>query len=179
MTLSIRVDDTDVQVLLGRLIVGLSPPALSEAFLGGIVEPYLISEAENRFASEGDEAVGGKWEPLTEATIRVREDLGYGGAHPINVRTGELKGHVTSGGESTPEAYGALLEFPGKAEGELATKMEHAQAGGISTSGKSFPARPVIALASGDLAVVLGMMEGYIYKVGGHGFTAKVGGTLQ
>lgn len=45
---------------------------------------------QEQFASEGAES-GDRWPELAKSTQEERERLGYGAAHPILVRTGELR----------------------------------------------------------------------------------------
>jgi len=49
----------------------------------------ILQDVERNFMTEGG-LVGG-WAPLSESTIKQRERLGFGGAHPILQRTGALR----------------------------------------------------------------------------------------
>jgi hypothetical protein len=152
--------DEEVIALLQSVEVALSPMALSE-FMAGPVASYLEVRVAERFASEGDD-VTGKWAPLAAATQAIRSSLGYGSAHPINVRTGEMLEFVSTG-DAKVEAGGASYTMPGSSpQGDLAAKMELAQNGGVSESGRDIPARPVLGLNMVDLEAVVGLLESHI-----------------
>lgn len=54
-----------------------------------------LARAERRqFKSEGNYGSAG-WAPLAPRTVRERQRLGYGGEHPILVRTGDLRDSLT------------------------------------------------------------------------------------
>lgn len=75
-----------------RVFVGLE--ATIDAFpqaLRAALPAIRAGHAQN-FRSESS-GFGG-WAPLAPATQRQRARLGYGAAHPILVRTGQLRGHV-------------------------------------------------------------------------------------
>lgn len=145
--------------MLDHLETKLNPVGMA-TFLGQVIDPYLHSRAEGRFLSEGDDAVG-KWVPLSHATQAIRAQQGYGSAHPINHRTGELEDYITgTPGAAHPHALGATLTFPGNPpKGELKTKVETAQRGKTSPQ---TPPRPVLAVNEKDLAFTLGALAAYI-----------------
>ena len=162
MSIQVIFRDEEVQHLLERLDVALSPAALAEFFLGAEVGPYLLGRIENRFEQEGDD-VSGAWAPLKDATQSIRAALGFQPAHPINVRTGELLQFLMHGWQAAPEAFGASLTVPDNdPTGELEEKMMMAQAGGP----RAVP-RPVLGMNLTDLAVVLMELDRYLTKMTG------------
>jgi hypothetical protein len=94
--------------------------------------------------------------------------MGYGAAHPINHRTGELERYITQeDGRVVAHGFGATLTLPGnKASGELKDKFIHAQAGGISENGRPYPARPVLAMDEADLMFVLTALATHVRQAG-------------
>lgn len=54
--------------------------------LGGAIVPLLRDTIKTHFATEGD-AFGKGWSELAPSTIKERTRLGYGGEHPIMIRT--------------------------------------------------------------------------------------------
>lgn len=148
------VDDSDVVQAMERLINLLSPEGAS-AFLAAEMGPYLSKRAKQRFANEGDDAVG-QWLPLAPATQAIREASNYpvAGDHPINRRSGELEDWVVGGGwNAYPTGLGASMQYPSRApSGELRKKVETAQ------KGKAYPrtpARPVLAVSETDMIFFL------------------------
>lgn len=148
-------DTAGVQSMLAHLERKLEPAQMG-VWLNTYVEPYLQQRAGQRFANEGDDAVGA-WAPLKPATEGIRASQGYGSSHPINRRSGELENYI----RNTPAALtinpaGAVLTYPGTPpSGELADKVSTAQ------SGRGFPAtvpRPVLGLGTTDVAGVLTML---------------------
>jgi hypothetical protein len=155
IAITVYGDDSGVEAMLDALDTALNPIALV-GFLGGVVDPYLRGRAKARFASEGDD-VSGKWAPLGEATQAIREQMGYGAAHPINRREGDLEAYITQQDAAVhPNPLGATLSLPGRGGGpDMHDKMVAAQQGGTGPSGKPFPARPVIGMNAQDLIFVL------------------------
>lgn len=143
----------DVEEQLRRLDTAISPTGLAE-FLGVKVDTYIRERAKSRFQGEGDDVVG-RWSPLKDATVAIREAQGFPGAHPINKRTGDLEDYIT-GHRSlvVPMGDGAYMRSPGDAAtGELLDKMERAQIGDSRTV-----ARPVVGMNEQDLIAVLTML---------------------
>lgn len=166
IAISIVGDDSGVQKMLEALDTAINPVAIA-GFLGGVVDPYLRKTADARFASEGDSA-SGQWAPLAQATQDIRAQMGYGSAHPINQRTGDLERYVTqTEGGVNIHPFGATLTLPpNNPGGEMADKLAAAQMGGVGPSGKPFPARPVYAMDSQDLAFVLLALAQHIERTG-------------
>lgn len=158
-------DDRGVQAVLNSLDSALSPVGVA-AFLGGTVQPYLQQRAEARFRGEGDDVVG-KWQALASATQYIRATQGYGAAHPINRRTGELEEYITgSPSQITIHAFGATLTHPGKKPlGELKEKVQVAQMGRPDNQGPDKPRtvpRRVLGMNERDLGFVLSALAIYI-----------------
>lgn len=158
--LLVLVDDKQALAMLSRLEQALTGPSL-HAFLMAGVEPYLRSRAKQRFDSEGDKAVGGKWAPLKPYTQRVRVDAGYGPMHPINKRTGALESYITQGSnEFRTSAISAALLMPGKG----GTK-DQKKAFETAQIGRRWPLtapRPVLALDQQDMIEVMVALGGFI-----------------
>lgn len=129
-------------------------------FLDKSVGPWLKGRAQDRFANEGDDAVGA-WAPLEAATHSIRRSRGFPGEHPINHRTGELERHIVGSGWSIVSSpMLAELEFPGSVPtGKLHDKVKTAQEG---SSSPLTPPRPVVGVNEADLAFVLGAMATYL-----------------
>lgn len=157
-------NERGVQLMLETIDSALSPVGLA-AFLYGSVAPWIKQRAEERFRNEGDD-VSGKWAPLQETTIEFRENQGFGGAHPINKRIGELEDYITQGQISVTTGPGVgVLQFPGNPPrtGSLREKMRTAQQG---RSSPQTVARPVLGLNEKDLGVVLTMLAFHIQHEG-------------
>lgn len=160
-------DNSGVEEMMKVIDTSLSAVALA-GFMSGVVGPYLQSRAADRFEGEGDDVVGA-WAPLASVTVDIRANQGYGGAHPINRRTDELRDYIVNGPMATPSlpGVGTDLIMPGKPpQGELVDKLVHAQRGGVSDSGKEFPARPVLGMNERDLAFVLLALATHVEKTG-------------
>lgn len=148
--------------MLDALDTALNPVAVA-GFLGAVVDPYFRKRARARFANEGDDVVG-KWRPLKDSTISIREQMGFGPG-PINSRTGELEEFITGGPNNINiHPWGASWIFPGaQPQGELFEKFETAQ------KGKEWPqtvARPVLGMNVQDLSFVLLALATHIEKAG-------------
>lgn len=139
--------------MLKHLDSALSVQGLAAFFKVG-VEPWLRERAENRFAVEGDDA-SGKWAPLQQSTVDIRESSGFGGPGPINRRTGELEAYITGADMGIVSVPGlATLTYPKeppKSKG-LQQKVATAQVGRMSPSTVR---RPVLALGEKDLGTIL------------------------
>lgn len=159
----IIVDTTEVAGMLDALAVGLSAPSL-ELFLREDVSRYFEEDISGRFEAEGD-AKSGEWAPLSEATIEIRNALGFGEG-PINVRTGELKEHVTEDREFFAGVEWTEMQIPGQTQDAvIAQKLSTAQRGSNSNPIPQFgptPARPVLAADEADLMKVMEMFVVHI-----------------
>lgn len=156
------VDKTsDAILLIEEIQKRLTGDALS-TYMRQSVIPWLRGRADARFDSEGDE-VSGKWAQLTYATSQIRDWMGYGPYHPINVRTGDLKDFIVhASGGLTQTANSAELTWPGDAVSPLlAEKIKTAQSG---KSSPNTPARPVIGLGALDEKAITADLAWYIMQ---------------
>lgn len=147
MWIQFDLDDRLLASQLVKLRDRLSNPGLQE-FLEQHADPYLKQRVQNRFSAEGDDAVG-MWVPLDPATVVIRQGLGYGGAHPINVRTHDMVNYLLhSGPDVGSVSDGMELTFPAKgAPSPIQDKIKTAQ------QGKPLPLtppRPVVAISGTD-----------------------------
>ena len=159
-----------VQAMLERVDSALSPIGMAE-FLGLAIGPWIKARAQDRFDREGDD-VSGKWLPLSDTTVEIRENMGFSGAHPINRRTGELEEYVTQGSIGIINGPGvSTLRYPNKppATKSLREKMTTAQKG---RSHPNTPPRRVLGLNERDLMHTLTMLA---FHVQGRGVTARDG----
>lgn len=160
MGISIQVigDSVGVQRTLEHLEAKLSPPGLT-TWIEADVDPWLRERAQARFTNEGDD-VSGLWLPLSPYTQNIRNQMGYGPDHPINVRTGALEDYITSAGNVYPTGVGVTLEAPGGTVApDMAAKLVTAQ------QGSSFPAtppRPVLGVNERDLEAVMVTLANWI-----------------
>ena len=164
----VDIDTVDVQKLLNRLNAGISPMSAMYV-LEKDVFPWFVEETVARFAYEGDWR-SDKWEPLSEATQRIREDMGYEGDWPINIRTSTLFNYVTTSNETHLLPGGAEMVMPGRApDTNTHDKYLTAQMG--SDKNPRFedsitPARPVVAWGEeADAMEILFMMSHHIVDV--------------
>lgn len=166
-SITTTVEDHAVQAMLTRLDTTLEPAAIA-GFLTGAVVPYLQKRGKMRFESEGDD-VSGKWLPLTEGTQSIRSAQGYGGAHPINKRDGELEEYIVgSPGMPVVEmGVGASLTYPGRppGNGNLQEKFQTAQQGQKSRQDgmRPAPARPVLGVNEADMGNIVLMLTYFIH----------------
>lgn len=166
--LQVLGDDSGVQRALEVLDSALNPIGIA-SFLGAVVDPYLRGRAKERFTVEGDD-VTGAWVPLSTATQTIRASEGYGAAHPINRRTGELERYITQSDNQIQimPTIGAELTLPGSAPiGKLEDKVKVAQQGDPSFGRSGTPARPVLGMNEQDLAFVLLALAVHVKRVGG------------
>lgn len=156
MSMEIIGDTAGVEHMLQHLQDKLSPPAMG-GFLDMKVSPYLQLRAKNRFSNEGDDVVG-KWAPLTPFTQQLRAAQGYGPAHPINKRTGQLEHYITEGpNRLIIDPGGATLTLPGAGTARAKDKLRVAQQG-EKVKGRVTPPRPVLGMNERDLFAVLTML---------------------
>ena len=141
--------------------VALTGAGLS-IFVSTRLRQWLQERAEARFVAEGDDA-SGKWKPLSDTTNKIRESLGYPAAHPINVRTGELKRYVESGkGDVGIDGFGVTYRWPG---GPVTPGIEKKMVGAQMGTGRQ-TARPVAAVNITDAAGVLVLLSDFILGPG-------------
>lgn len=161
--MDIEVDAAEVTMLMWSVRRATSAVSMM-SFLENVMVKRIREQAVARFASEGDQAVGGPWEQLRPATVTYRQYAGFPGFHPINRRTGEMERYITgSEGRAVGAAGWAELTYPGSPPGNqvLGRKVYTAQAGWKGESGQTNP-RPVLAWATSDLAFGVTALEGWI-----------------
>jgi hypothetical protein len=157
--LEFGVDISGPNRLLNALAITLGGSRLMY-FHEAVTQEWLRRRASERFASEGDSAVGGSWQQLTDSRNDIREHAGFPREHPINHATGELEDFITKGANQM--TYGALWSsflMPGRTRKKsLVAKMEAAQRGrpagspmpdgwgGSKPSPSATPPRPVIGM---------------------------------
>jgi hypothetical protein len=132
----------DLQLLMERLTVGL------EVWMRDHLVYWLLYRVNRRFVNEGDDA-SGPWQPLSPATEAIRASQGYSPAHPINVRSGELRNFLLGNrGDVTGLGGGFQLTYPGNTGSGLdQEKLQTAQRGKPQPN---TPERPVLALGVED-----------------------------
>lgn len=154
-------DFNEVRRLLFALSETLSPQRLT-LYMSQVLKPFIQQRAAERFANEGDE-VSGPWAELSEATVAIRENMGLPGAHPINVRTGQLQEFVTTTGDVYPTAMQSVLAMPSwqgvGGDPQITEKLQTAQLG--SPDGKTQP-RPVLGLGAKDMTFALISLAAFI-----------------
>jgi hypothetical protein len=156
----IKVDTRDTERLLDALERALSGPSLHD-WLMTRVDPMIRARAKARFMNEGDD-VSGPWEALSPATVRIRQEKGFPGEHPINKRTGELERYITGRGTVTTTGDVADLFAPGgNPQGELVKKIETAQAGRQTPYTNP---RKVLGINEADLLTTLVSLNGWLIE---------------
>lgn len=144
--------------MLEHLETKVSPPGLT-TWMEADVDPWLRQRAQDRFTNEGDDVVGA-WLPLSPYTQMIRQQMGYGADHPINVRTGELENYITSAGSIFETGVGVTLETPGgTVPPEMAVKIITAQQG---SSFPPTPPRPVLGVNERDLEAIMVTLANWI-----------------
>lgn len=166
--LTILVDQAQAQRAI-RAVALATTPGNYARFHYSFTSPYMRSKAKDRFRSHGDTA-SGPWAPLRDATEEIRENYGFPGASPINVRTHELESFVTGKpGEVQITPLDAGFFFPARPTSRaIKEKLETAQRGkpggtplfgGRQGMGAPTPPRPVAAMDATDLIHTLAALE--------------------
>lgn len=154
VTLHYEIDNT-LDEVIAKLEIATSGIAIG-GVLQAVLLPYLQQRAASRFSSEGDD-VTGPWEPLKPATEQFRDAQGFGRAHPINHRTGELENYIVgTAGAVIPTANSATLTYPGNPPSGrgLKDKVKRAQQGDQRTV-----ARPVLGVNEADLIFAVAALD--------------------
>lgn len=156
-----RVDSHDMDLILGRLTQSLTEERIA-VFMEEEAMSYLHERISQRFAHEGDDIVG-PWAPLRFSTEKVRGDAGFGAAHPINERTGELRNWLIASHTVTESGDGVIGDIPGNASIglELMDKLTTAQ---IGRSDPSTVARPVLGIGVVDMEAIVTSMRMWIVE---------------
>lgn len=158
--ISFYTDAHMAQIMLNNLALRMSPPAMTAFMQAGVV-PYIQGRIAKRFAGEGDDVVG-KWHPLKQETEIIRQTHGFPAAHPINVRTGQMRGLLTgSFGRVVSTGGMTELEYPSNANmtGQLQRKLMTAQMG---SQFPPTPARPVLGFNMNDNIALTALLAGYL-----------------
>jgi hypothetical protein len=153
----VAVDPSDAKDTFNKLDTALRAAGL-ENFLLNVVAPYLQKRASDRFASEGD-AASGRWSPLRKSTERYRMAGGYPPAHPINVRSGEMRNYLLGDPGQARVGNGmAILNWPGRPGSPLVNKkIRTAQQGSNTTR-----PRPVLAIDQDDNIFISASLTSYL-----------------
>lgn len=163
----IEGDFAGVRMMVDDLVEKLSPAGMA-MYLTQIMDPFLRERARERFANEGDNAVG-PWLALKDATQRIRESQGFGPSGPINRRTGALERYILgTPGSFASEGIASTLTFPGRppSGAYLETKVLTAQEG---KARPRTPRRPVLGVGATDMAFFQTSLS--IYIAGGRPVT--------
>jgi hypothetical protein len=169
--LEVSVDQGDkakLDALIQHIRVQLSPRGLADLMRADIFRE-MRERVQDRFAAEGDTTVGA-WSPLSTATENIRSSMGFPPDHPINERTGLLRGWVERSHVVTPMATGAELQMPGPFPSALMeTKFRRAQQGkakgGSKEAKRTMPARPVLAIGNVEKDLVDQRMMLFVDRV--------------
>jgi hypothetical protein len=161
---TITVDPFPVQRMMERVMKVLAGGNL-EAFLKGPAHEYLEHDIVQRFAYEGDKK-SGDWAPLSDATQRIRQSLGYS-PDDINIRQNEMFDVLTHEADYYSGPFEAEMSLPGSAgqRGRMKDKMETATKGRANNPIAGFgptPPRPVLSVDASDMEVLLTMLNGWI-----------------
>jgi hypothetical protein len=171
--LIIHVDHQRVDAMLGALQMAISPPSL-EWWLDEKAHPYFQEDIVQRFAYEGDRK-SGQWPPLTEATHRIRRELGYT-EDDINRRSNKLLEFVAEDYDTAVTQDMAVMNVPGDPPDALtARKLETAQLGSDDNPRGFAPTPPRPVLAEPDQVDVAFLLESLMFHVS----DMVTGGTLS
>jgi hypothetical protein len=156
---SVKVTYQRVDRMLRQMQFSTSPTSIA-AFLGGTVLPRLQRRAKARFDTQGDDAVGGTWEPLSAATLEIKANLGFRDKK-INQRTGHLMDSiVTARPVLGHNGYGTTLDFPGNFD-RPDLFLRNMQAAGELAG----PARPVVGVElESDVAHMLSSLQAWVVQ---------------
>ena len=159
----VSVQKVRVDRMLRGMLISTSPASIS-TYLGTILHPRLARRARERFAAQGDDAVGGPWKPLAASTLEIKASMGFGG-RGINVRTGHLRDSVINASPILGHnAYGQTLNFPGNWDRPDLFYRNLQAAGAINT----FVARPVVGVSlENDVAHMLSSLQQWIIRGAG------------
>lgn len=160
VSVAYHVDSAAARLMLSSLELKMSAAPMA-AFMQSSVVSYIQTRIANRFAQEGDD-VSGPWHPLAQETEVIRQRHGYPGAHPINVRTGQLRAFTTgSFGDVLSGGGNAQLSYPAGSNmtTQLMRKLLTAQMG---SAYPVTPARPVLGFNMDDNIALTALVAGYM-----------------
>lgn len=156
----IYVDPQDAVARMYRIGNRLSMLGL-QSFMHGVVVPWLQMRAADRFANEGDDAVG-QWTPLKQATMYLRMNQGFPAAHPINVRTGQMRNFILGAHGNVTAAPGvASLNWPGPT-GRVKSIDEKIRTAQMGKPNPATVARPVLGVSMTDTIFVMAATTAYV-----------------
>lgn len=126
---------TGLDVTLGSMATVLSSPG---------VLSVIREQFSRNFKTETGRT---KWAGLAPSTVQDRMRRGYGGRHPILVRTGALRTHVLkTPAKTTTTARGAELRIaPSPSVGGV-RKYRMLAKGGTTPTGGRVPGRPMVVI---------------------------------
>lgn len=167
----VSVEADSVEQLIGAVVQAVSPPAL-KFFMEDQVAEYFRDQVVSIFADLGGSGVpGGTWAPLTETTIKIREQLGYMDDMAINYRTGRLFDWAITH-SSEMDGFGAWLQMPDwgssyASDEDMVKKLFTAQKGWTQGPNEMIPdahtpPRPVLFIEPGDEIAVHAMLQIHI-----------------
>lgn len=158
--ISYEGNSRDIENMLRAFYNAFDDSRVASDLLPDHIYPVLRERLSQRFEAEGDDVVGA-WLPLAETTVRIR-----GSAHPINVRTGALKGAMLNNPPRIERhSLGATMWFPGDVSSDIQDKLQVAQYGGVTPQGQSVPPRPILGVNEADLELIMVALGEYIAKV--------------
>lgn len=159
VSIGMTMNAAHARAMLAAMHMRMQPPAML-AFMHAGISPYVRGRIGRRFNSEGDD-VTGRWHPLAAETQIIRQRHGYPGAHPINVRTGQMRQHLVASPGNAVSAGGiSQFTYPGTAPGgDLMNKLMTAQAGRQSPA--TLP-RPVLGFNMNDTVALTALVAGYV-----------------
>lgn len=149
----------DMDALFARMDRSIAGPALA-VFLQTQGQEFFHHDIEDRFNEEGDPKVG-FWAPLKDATISIRESLGFGDG-PINRRTDEMFDALMGDYPVSMGPAYAEMKVPGPVSDLAARKIETAQHGAAFNPVGWFgptPPRPVLAVSEMDAQALMELYQ--------------------
>ena len=149
MDVDVTGDQRTVELMMQGMDRAFDPVNITYNLLSDRVYPILEERAKARFANEGGEEVGGAWAALRPYTVEKR-----GSAHPINVRTGQMRDHILQREpDAMPNSLGGSLWFPKRGGSAKAlAKVKTAQMGDEKSR---TVARPVLGVSAKDMELIL------------------------
>jgi hypothetical protein len=146
--LTINDDDPANTRGFDRVFVGLGVTlsGLTSVLGDPAVLRVIRQQFERNFAEERGRT---RWAQLAPSTVADRRRRGYGGAHPILVRTGALRRHVlTTPAKTTRQARGAELRIAPSPSVNGVRKYRMLAMGGVTPTGGRVPSRPMVVIDS-------------------------------
>lgn len=154
--IEITGDSREASLRLEGLDRAFTPALMALNLFARRIHNDIVDQIERRFASETGPG-GEKWAPLAEYTQEMREQGGFGPAHPINVRTGAMKRHLLDSQPSiVPTPMQVTYKYPGDTgDADMQSKVRTSSIGGQQKGFRDTPPRPILGLDESDLGLVL------------------------